>query len=110
MAPTGAMLPGESAKDAPPAWAVGDETQEAIILEEALLDEEMKARVMQRVEIVARVGGGRSAPPVCSVLEAAKGGRVSRGPYQLILILTFAQSNVCQSPHITFHRIQLFHP
>jgi hypothetical protein len=49
------MLPGESAGDAPPAWAVGDETAEAIILEEALLDEEMKQRVLQRVEIVARV-------------------------------------------------------
>uniref|UniRef100_A0A7S1SVA0 Uncharacterized protein n=1 Tax=Tetraselmis chuii TaxID=63592 RepID=A0A7S1SVA0_9CHLO len=71
MAPSGAMLPGESAGDAPPAWAVGDETAEAIILEEALLDEEMKQRVLQRVEIVARAGAIRPLVRLCEGAEGA---------------------------------------
>jgi hypothetical protein len=34
---------------------MGEETAEAIILEEALIDDEMKERVLKRVELVARV-------------------------------------------------------
>ena len=54
-APPSATLPGETKVDLPPVWTLGEETAEAIILEEALLDDEMKARVMKRVELVARV-------------------------------------------------------
>lgn len=54
-APAGAMLAGETKADLPPAWTLGEDTAEALILEEALLDDEMKERVMKRVELVSRV-------------------------------------------------------